>query len=248
MDIPKWTIYCHTHIASGRRYVGLTKKTWKQRWNQHVYTAFREKSGWSHFANAIRKYGKEAFSHEVLEVCYDLEIANIAEVSWIDFYDTTDPAKGFNIAKGGNHALLEPESLARVSFGVRASLQKPSVLANRAAASRRMWQNPEFREKVTKSIVNVWKDPSYQSKMSVISKEVNSRPEVKKKISEAQNGCPKSSRFRGVCWNKKLSQWKAFLRHAGKMINLGHFKDEELAARAYDAKAAAFGMVLNFPV
>ena len=83
MSFPKpirYTIYCHTHTESGRRYIGLTKLTMMKRWNSHIYTANHVKNGklaaTGHFPNAIRKYGKDAFSHEVLEVCSTLEEAN----------------------------------------------------------------------------------------------------------------------------------------------------------------------------
>ena len=73
------------------------------RWNGHVNLAKRSNGKRSHFAAAIRKYGKDAFSHEVLEVCYDLEVANLAEECWIEFYETRNPAKGFNLMRGGAH-------------------------------------------------------------------------------------------------------------------------------------------------
>jgi hypothetical protein len=82
----------------------MTKKTMLQRWNQHVYTSEAvSKRGWSHFANAIRKYGKDAFSHKVLETCDTLEAANAAEERWIEELGTRDPEKGFNVMKGGAH-------------------------------------------------------------------------------------------------------------------------------------------------
>jgi hypothetical protein len=48
-------------------------------------------------------YGKEAFSHEILETCDILEAANEAESRWIEELGTRDPEKGFNLAKGGLH-------------------------------------------------------------------------------------------------------------------------------------------------
>lgn len=39
----RYTVYCHIHIESGRRYVGLTKLTMMKRWNQHVYNAESKK-------------------------------------------------------------------------------------------------------------------------------------------------------------------------------------------------------------
>jgi hypothetical protein len=113
-----------------------------------------------------------------------------------------------------------------------------------------MWQDPRFAKKVIRGITMAWQDPDYQARMSSISREINSRPEVKKAISEAASRQPKTSRFRGVCWNRQLGQWRAFLRVSGKMHNLGHFHDEELAARAHDRKAlelAGSSAQLNFP-
>ena len=83
---PKWTIYCHTHIESGRRYIGLTKQTWQARWAGHVSQALSRKSGWGHFQNAIRKYGKDAFGCTVLQICDTLEQANAAEKFSIWFF------------------------------------------------------------------------------------------------------------------------------------------------------------------
>ncbi len=34
-----WTIYCHMHIESGRRYIGQTKYSMMHRWNQHCAQA-----------------------------------------------------------------------------------------------------------------------------------------------------------------------------------------------------------------
>lgn len=48
-----------------------------------------------------------------------------------------------------------------------------------------------------------------------------------------------SSQYKGVSWSKKFNVWVAMLHadYGGKF--LGHFKDEEDAARAYDAAARA---------
>jgi len=111
MREPSWTIYCHIHRESGRRYVGITKKTWRQRWNRHIYSANRETGrGWSYFANAIRKYGKDSFDHEVLEICSSLEEANEREQHWIWIYGTRNPLRGFNLAPGGASEWSDPRS------------------------------------------------------------------------------------------------------------------------------------------
>ena len=57
----------------------------------------------------------------------------------------------------------------------------------------------------------------------------------------------KSSKFRGVCWDKRAQKWKASISIDGKQKNLGYFADEETAARKYDEHAAHLGWLLNFP-
>jgi hypothetical protein len=159
-----FTVYCHVHIESGRRYIGQTRKTMLQRWNQHVYTANGKTKGWSYFANAIRRYGKDAFSHEILEECHTLNDANDREKHWIIYFDTCNPEKGFNITPGGDHS---PHPFRK-----------------------NPWDRPEFRAAVTAGVSAKWQDPGYQITMSKISREVNSRPEVKQKISAAHTGKP----------------------------------------------------------
>lgn len=164
-------IYCHTHTDSGRRYIGLTKKTMMQRWNQHVAKSksLRGK-GCFYFWNAIRKYGKDAFSHEVLEVCETLEEANLAEQKWIDHFDSKNPEKGFNLAEGGEH----------IPHPIR----------------KNPWDDPEYREKAIRSLKEMFADPAEKQRRSFISKQTHSRPEVKIKSSLASRNMWGRSSYR----------------------------------------------------
>ena len=56
----------------------------------------------------------------------------------------------------------------------------------------------------------------------------------------------KSSKYRGVSWDKRDNQWHACIRVAGKKENLGFFDDEEAAARAFDLRARMLGRPTNF--
>ena len=55
------------------------------------------------------------------------------------------------------------------------------------------------------------------------------------------------SRFKGVCWNKAARRWVVQSKVEGKQAYLGSFRNEEEAARCYDATAARLGRPLNFP-
>lgn len=165
-----WTIYCHTHIESGRRYIGLTKQTWQKRWKNHVYAAKSSKGGKWHFPNAIRKYGAAAFSHEVLEVCGTLEEANSAEERWIEYFDTRNPEKGFNLTKGGGHT--------------------PHPFKN-------PWERPEYRNKLCVIAKARWQDPNYRAKATAATRTKAKDPKFIAKCSASQKGKILSSDHRG---------------------------------------------------
>jgi hypothetical protein len=56
----------------------------------------------------------------------------------------------------------------------------------------------------------------------------------------------KSSKYRGVSWDKSRNQWEARIKVAGKLEHLGYFDDEAEAARAFDTRAAELGRPTNF--
>lgn len=201
----KFTIYCHTHIESGRRYIGLTSRTMERRWSQHVCQSRRAKGKNAHFANAIRKYGKDAFSHEVLEVHSTLEEANAAEIRLIDEFRTRDPEFGFNLAKGGGY--------------------KPDV------ARRNPWNDPSYRARMlvvmhSPEFVNVHKEACNSQEVVALRREALERefsdPERKfalvvrmsgKSLSqESRNKIASANRSRVVSQEtrEKLSQNSAF--------------------------------------
>ncbi len=49
-----------------------------------------------------------------------------------------------------------------------------------------------------------------------------------------------TSRYRGVCWDRKRSKWQASITSGGKYHHLGHFADEAEAARAFDRAALQY--------
>lgn len=85
-------IYCYTS-PSNKRYIGQTKTTLKER-------AQKNGKGYKNckaFDNAIKKYGWENFSVEILQEV-PLDVLDETEIQYILFYDTINPEKGYNIS------------------------------------------------------------------------------------------------------------------------------------------------------
>jgi hypothetical protein len=197
-----WVIYCHIHTESGRRYVGLTSQTWQKRWKNHVNAAKSAKGkGSYHFANAIRKYGADAFSHEVLEVCSTLEEANAAEARWIERHKTRDPIFGFNIEPGGQHKPHpirknpwdDPEYRAKCSSNIaycstpeararsKASLNTPESRSKRSASTREAMARPDVQEKRRA----FQQDSAYRARIGSSLAQTLSTPEARIRMSAA---------------------------------------------------------------
>lgn len=89
-------IYCHTNKIDNKRYIGMTNDI-KRRWRQ----SGSEYKSATCFYNAINKIGWDNFTHEILEQGLTESEARVKEIYYINLYDTTNPAKGYNIDKGG---------------------------------------------------------------------------------------------------------------------------------------------------
>jgi hypothetical protein len=52
-----------------------------------------------------------------------------------------------------------------------------------------------------------------------------------------------SSQYRGVCWDKQMSKWRAKIRFKNRQIFIGLFISEQEAATAFNAKATELGFL-----
>ena len=96
---------------------------------------------------AIKKYGWENFSHEILAVVYNVDQANLLEQHYISMYKATDPNFGYNIALGGKNHLHSDYEKQRMS-----------------EIMKKKWQDPEFRQKVKQGTENTSIERVYHNK------------------------------------------------------------------------------------
>ena len=78
MNDRTWTVYIHTNNINGKKYVGITSRDVKLRWQNGL--GYKK----CYFANAIQKYGWDNFSHEIVYENLSKEEAFLKEKELIE--------------------------------------------------------------------------------------------------------------------------------------------------------------------
>ena len=86
-------IYKITNIQNNKIYIGQTIRPIEQRFHRHLNDALNNIID-THFARAIRKYGKESFIIEQIDTANTQEELNEKEQYWIRFYNSIE--NGYN--------------------------------------------------------------------------------------------------------------------------------------------------------
>lgn len=116
-------IYKATNIINGKVYVGQTIHSLEKRKNQHE-RAYR----YSHskdfiFSRAIRKYGKENFTWEIIDTSETLEELNQKEEMWIlRLNSLASSGFGYNEKRGGNNHLHSERTKIKISRSQKGKL------------------------------------------------------------------------------------------------------------------------------
>lgn len=95
-DYIQGIIYKWTNTINGKVYIGQTVRP-EIRYKRHLDDAFKNDSQY-HFHRALRKYGTDAFTYEVIETVPVAELDE-KEVYWIAYYDSY--RNGYNSTEGG---------------------------------------------------------------------------------------------------------------------------------------------------
>lgn len=202
-----YVVYKHTS-PSGKVYIGITGKTPEERW--------RDGRGYSHnslFARAIKKYGWENISHEILAENLSAEKAKELECYFISQYRATERDYGYNLTDGGDgisgrkRTSEEKSHMRSVMLAAwqdpdyrqkqTASLQELGKHHKERGTLRAVWaenlQNPEFREHISNTRKEMWRDPDMRAKILAARAEANSRPEViekRKRVNVGRKATP----------------------------------------------------------
>lgn len=192
-------VYKITNTVNNKSYIGISiHEPEKRRIKQHL-------SGLGNrlIANAIKKYGKDAFTYEILEADVFDEFLPDLEVAYIANYNTVAP-HGYNLNSGGGHAIPSEETCRKISEGKKGKKGKSHSEATR----RKMSENKKGKPRSEET----------RRKMSEANKGKKRGPhsaETRRKISEALKGKMRSEEH---C--RKISE-----AHKGKkrkQLSAGH--------------------------
>ena len=97
-------IYKITNMVNGKAYIGQAQNI-EKRWNEHIhYTKNKNSPAYTKpLYKAMRKYGVENFSFEILILCEE-ELLNLMEIYYIEKYNSyihAENSNGYNLTLGG---------------------------------------------------------------------------------------------------------------------------------------------------
>ena len=118
------TIYKITNIKTGKVYIGKTTRSLNDRLQGHINSADRGDN--FKLSRAIRKYGKENFIIEPIDVAYNRDELNEKEVYYIKKYNSLED--GYNMTTGGEggntYIDKSDEEMKAISEKISAALRK----------------------------------------------------------------------------------------------------------------------------
>jgi group I intron endonuclease len=104
-------IYKITNLTNGKIYIGQTvQKNPKVRWYSHLADAREGSKNYLH--NAIRKYGADNFTWEVIDTAESIDNLNTKEAFWLAEYRKSH--RVYNLREAGNNKTHSSDSIEKM--------------------------------------------------------------------------------------------------------------------------------------
>ena len=176
-------IYVITNTINNKQYVGLSKNCYK-RWADHYskcYTSNKEDDIEKVLYKAMRKYGRENFTFQIIEECPEEQLSD-REKYWIEKLDTYH--KGYNETPGG-----ETSGTKNIHLGEEhgmAKLTEQDVIQCRkwyteGKESKKIWEE-NYSDKITyPGFQRMWHGKTWKHVMPEV---FDNNPRPRKKITD----------------------------------------------------------------
>lgn len=164
-------IYCYTNLINNKKYIGQTIQEDNGRFNQHYSSAFNPRASDydTPFHRAIRKYGYDNFSLEILEAnIHSLEEMNELEAYYIKQLQSLTTQNGYNIESGGKNS----KKVFSVEHNKNLSLAKGSLTEEEVIQLRIAYKQKQSPKKIYDALykdrlhynafLNIWSGRKYK--------------------------------------------------------------------------------------
>ena len=157
----RYTVYCHTNLINGKKYIGITKRNPQKRWGRDGNRYSRQA-----FGKAIEKYGWDNFTHEILADGLTEAQAKEEEKRFVYDLGTMAP-NGYNLTSGGE---MGKEVSANTREKLRAShIGKPmseSAKEKMSAIHKGKTVSEETRKKISKARKGITESSEWRQHIS----------------------------------------------------------------------------------
>ena len=179
-------IYLTTFLPTGKIYIGQKKKDY---FDSSYYGSGKI------IKSLVEKYDKQEFTVELIDTAESQEELNKKEIYWINYYDSTDISRGYNIALGGQGARVEHQTqetkdkISKANTGkLRSSKTKSQMCVDRAGS--RWINNGKENKQIRRWDVNNYLFEGSEWKLGMLPGRINGpqSEQTRLKISEANRG------------------------------------------------------------
>lgn len=219
IENPYGFIYITTNMVNGKRYLGQKRFDCGKNWVTYLGSG-------KTLEKAIKKYGKENFSKNIVCFCYSEEELNQAEYDLSIFLNVVENLDWYNLKEGGLNGRLSEESRNKIGEALRNPSkevrEKMSVIAKarwtdelRAKASERMsiankerFKSLEERKKIGERFKELWKNPEYHKAGAEITKQLWKDPEFYEKNNNARKKTFSTLEYKIKQSNSSKKKWQ----------------------------------------
>lgn len=266
-SVPYGIVYWLRNRVNGKVYIGQTVSK-DQRWRSHKHNGIHGDSPCA-IHKAMKKYGHEAFTMEVLCKCPNRESLDEAERFLIWILGSAKRSFGYNLTTGGrgcrgtiavrqkmskaikgrvspmkgkHHTEETKRKIAEAHTGRKAS---PEIREKLSRVHKGMPIAEETKEKLRAALIGRKRGPQpewWKEKLSAGARRRMATDEGKNHLNSLWEGRKSRSGVRGVWFDESSGSkkpWRAVSRVGGKRIDCGRFATLDEARLAIDNKLNA---------
>ena len=146
-------IYKTTNLINSKIYIGKRQKEYFDKYYLGSGVILQQ---------AIKKYGKENFSCEIIEECDTINLLNEREIYWIKYYNSTNRTIGYNISLGGDGGWYGVNLNKEYKHNIIVNSNKNRIVSERSKEKNRIsnksrWTN-ELRKQHSIKLKNIRKN------------------------------------------------------------------------------------------